>query len=53
MKMEMPPSISEAEVLDAMNFAFTEEVQEINSDYPYWDKVKYLNTKNGMQPRLS
>ncbi len=52
MKMEMPPSISEAEVLDAMNFAFTEEVQEINSDYPYWDKVKYLNTKNGMQPPI-
>ncbi|MDR1102545.1 MAG: Fic family protein [Tannerella sp.] len=42
--LERPPIASTQEELDAFKKACTSEIQKINADYPYWDKVKYLNT---------
>lgn len=43
--LEHPPIATEQEELDAFRIAFTPDIQSINAEYPYWDKVKYLNSK--------
>src|SRR5574344_946226 len=50
--LEYPPIATEQEELDAVKLAFTSEVQNINAQYPYWDKVKYIQTKNTVDDRL-
>ncbi len=50
--LEYPPIATEQEELDAVKLAFTSEVQNINAQYPYWDKVKYIQTKNSVDDRL-
>lgn len=49
--LDRPPIALEQEELEAMQKAFTPEVQKLNSDYPYWDKVKYASTNNHLNPR--
>lgn len=50
--LEYPPIATEQEELDAVKLAFNSEVQNINAQYPYWDKVKYIQTKNTVDDRL-
>lgn len=49
--LDRPPIALEQEELEAMQKAFTPEVQKLNSDYPYWDKVKYASTISHLNPR--
>jgi Fic family protein len=43
--LEHPPIASQQEEADAVKTAFTSEIHKVNSEYPYWDKVKYQTTK--------
>ena len=45
--LEHPPIATEQEELDACKMAFASEIQHINSEYPYWDKVKHIPVKDG------
>ncbi|NCA80521.1 MAG: Fic family protein [Sphingobacteriia bacterium] len=49
--LEYPPIAIEQEEFDAIKLAFTPEVQAANAEYPYWDKVKYLQTKGSLDSR--
>ena len=44
--LEHPPKSTTQEDLEAFKIAFTSEIQNINSEYPYWDKVKYIKTED-------
>ena len=44
--LERPPKSTAQEDLDAFKFAFTSEIQNINAEYPYWDKVKYIKVED-------
>jgi Fic family protein len=44
--LEHPPIATEQEELNSVQLAFTPEIQQINTEYPYWDKVKYAVTKD-------
>lgn len=44
--LERPPIATEQEEFNSYKLAFTPDIQSINSDYPYWDKVKYIQTKD-------
>ncbi|MDR1458992.1 MAG: Fic family protein [Bacteroidales bacterium] len=46
--LEHPPTANEQEEWEAVKSAFTPETQSVNADYPYWDKVKYIRTKDGL-----
>jgi Fic family protein len=46
--LEHPPIATEQDELDSVKLAFTTEIQIINADYPYWDKVKYVPVKDGI-----
>jgi Fic family protein len=46
--LERPPIATEQEELDAVKLAFTAEIQNVNIEYPYWDKVKYVQTKDDL-----
>ncbi|MDR0790823.1 MAG: Fic family protein, partial [Bacteroidales bacterium] len=43
--LEHPPVATEQDEMNSFQMAFTPEVQQINIEYPYWDKVKHLETK--------
>ncbi|MDR1895786.1 MAG: hypothetical protein LBR10_03240 [Prevotellaceae bacterium] len=45
--LEHPPIATEQDELDSVKLAFATEIQAINADYPYWDKVKYVPAKDG------
>jgi Fic family protein len=49
--LERPPIATAQEESDSFKMAFTPELQNINSEYPYWDKVKYLLTKDKLSPK--
>jgi Fic family protein len=49
--LDRPPIATSQEKLDAFNMAFTPDIQNINSEYPYWDKVKYIQTKERLSPK--
>ena len=49
--LERPPIATAQEESDSFKMAFTPEIQSINSEYPYWDKVKYLSTKDKLSPK--
>ena len=49
--LERPPIATAREELDSLKKAFTPEIQSIDSEYPYWDKVKYLSTKDALSPK--
>jgi Fic family protein len=44
--LERPPKSTVQEDIDAFKIAFTSEIQSINTEYPYWDKVKYIKTED-------
>jgi Fic family protein len=44
--LEHPPIATEQEGFNSIQLAFTAEIQQINTEYPYWDKVKYMETKD-------
>jgi Fic family protein len=46
--LERPPIATEQEELDSFTKAFTSDIQNVNAGYPYWDKVKYISTKDRM-----
>lgn len=46
--LEHPPQSTENGDSEAFRIAFTSEIQNINAEYPYWDKVKYIQTKEGL-----
>lgn len=50
--LERPPKPNENEELTAKQIAFSPEVQKLNIEYPYWDKVKHLKTANNDNSRL-
>lgn len=37
--------------MEAIQVAFTPEIQKLNAEYPYWDKVKYMNVSSDVKPR--
>lgn len=41
--LEPPPTGSEQDKAEALLIAFSQQVQQLNTDYPYWDKAKRLN----------
>jgi hypothetical protein len=43
--LEHPPIPNEQEYSDSARLAFTPEIQKINREYPYWNQVKYIETK--------
>jgi Fic family protein len=43
--LEHPPIASTQERITSLKNVVTPEIRQINSAYPYWDKVKYLETK--------
>ncbi len=49
--IEYPPMASEQEIFEAFQVAFKSDIQRINSDYPYWEKVKYIPTKEKLTPK--
>ena len=49
--LEHPPIATEQEELDSFKLAFTPEIQRTNSEYPYWDKVKYMPVKDGLSSK--
>jgi Fic family protein len=49
--LERPPIATEHEELDSFKLAFMSEIQIFNSDYPYWDKVKHIQTKEQLDNR--
>ena len=49
--LDRPPVATSKEELDAFKIAFTPEIQGINLEYPYWDKVKYIQTKDKLSPK--
>jgi Fic family protein len=49
--LERPPLATDQETVDALKMASITEIQSINSDYPYWDKVKYIQTKANLDSR--
>ncbi len=49
--IEHPPIASKKDELNAFSMAFKPEIQNLNSDYPYWDKVKYLKTSENLEPK--
>jgi len=66
--LEHPPIATQEESVEALNRAFSVfekksdgqevsnntyfEIRTINSEYPYWDKVKYIKTSSGLNNRL-
>ncbi|MDR1879735.1 MAG: hypothetical protein LBQ78_02230, partial [Tannerellaceae bacterium] len=44
--LEHPPIATEQEEFNSVQLAFTTAIQQINAEYPYWNKVKYLETKD-------
>jgi Fic family protein len=40
--MEKPPIATDIEKLESFKIALNKDVQELNEQYPYWDRVKYL-----------
>ncbi|GHT21200.1 transposase [Bacteroidia bacterium] len=46
--LEHPPIAIEQDELDSYKNAFLPDVQNANTDYPYWDKVKYIPTKDDL-----
>jgi Fic family protein len=50
--LERPPKPTKQEEIDAFNLAFTSEIQNINAEYPYWDKVKYIKTKGNEDNKM-
>jgi len=66
--LEYPPVATQEESVEALNRAFSVfekksdgpevfnntyfEIRTINSEYPYWDKVKYIKTSSGLNSRL-
>ena len=49
--LDRPPVATSQQEFDAFNMAFTPDIQNINSEYPYWDKVKYIQTKDQLSPK--
>jgi Fic family protein len=49
--IEKPPIATEQDALASWQLAFTPEIQKLNAEYPYWDKVKYLRTANNIEPK--
>ena len=49
--LEHPPIATEQEKQDLLKMVFSSDIQSINFDYPYWDKVKYIQTKDKLNPR--
>jgi Fic family protein len=49
--IEHPPIATVQEELDAFQLAFKPEIQRINAEYPYWDKIKYIQTKEKLSPK--
>ena len=41
--IEHPPIGTEEDKAEALLIAFSQKVQQLNADYPYWDKAKRLN----------
>ena len=46
--LEHPPLPTEEERNDAVSLALKPEIQAVNANYPYWDKVKYIKTQEGI-----
>ena len=46
--LEHPPLPTEEERNDAVSLALKPEIQAVNANYPYWDKVKYIKTQEGL-----
>jgi Fic family protein len=51
MMIEQSPKFTEQEEFDSFEIAFRPDIQSINSEYLYWDKVKYLSTKDKLSPK--
>jgi Fic family protein len=49
--LERPPIAAEQEKEAALAIAFTPEIRQLNAEYPYWDKAKYLPAPNDISPR--
>ena len=49
--LERPPKATKQEEFDSFKMAFSSDIQTLNSEYPYWDKVKYITTKDRLSPR--
>jgi hypothetical protein len=39
--LERPPIATEQEKSDSFKMAFASDIQNVNADYPYWDKVEF------------
>ena len=46
--LEHPPLPTEEERNDAVSLALKPEIQAVNANYPYWDRVKYIKTQEGI-----
>ena len=46
--LERPPKTTEKNILDSMQWGFTPEIQKLNMEYPYWDKVKYMKSPGNL-----
>ena len=49
--IERPPIATTQEEFESWGMAFKPDIQGINSEYPYWDKVKYIPTKDKIPPQ--
>ncbi|MDR2971439.1 MAG: Fic family protein [Bacteroidales bacterium] len=49
--VEHPPIATKQEELESYKLAFTSDIQSINFEYPYWDKVKYIPMKEGLNSK--
>ena len=50
--LEHPPLPTEEERNDAVSLALKPEIQAVNANYPYWDKVKYIKTQEGLSNKF-
>lgn len=46
--LERPPLASESDLLESMKTAYIPEIQKLDSEYAYWDKVKYMTAPDNL-----
>ncbi|MDR2963229.1 MAG: Fic family protein [Bacteroidales bacterium] len=49
--IERPPIATAKEEFESFEIAMNPDIQSINEEYPYWDKVKYIPTKENINPQ--
>lgn len=50
--LEKPPIANKKEDLESFKLALSAEIQQLNEQYPYWDKVKYLPAKTDYSNKM-